>query len=80
MPLLLVVKLEKILNLKPDLILGLTWLKSSYKLLSRIAPTVLFHSPSMYDFKERLRYVAQVLGKSDRPDQVRLIFVAFLIL
>ncbi|WP_375471285.1 iron-siderophore ABC transporter substrate-binding protein [uncultured Nostoc sp.] len=62
--------LEKILSLKPDLILGLTWLKSSYKLLSSIAPTVLIDFPSMYDFKERLRYVAQVLGKSDRAEEL----------
>lgn len=62
--------LEKILSLKPDLILGLTWLKSSYKILSSIAPTVLIDFPSMYDFKERLRYVAQVLGKSDRAEEL----------
>lgn len=62
--------LEKILSLKPDLILGLTWLKSSYKLLSDIAPTVLIDFPSMHDFKERLRYVAQVLGKSDRAEEL----------
>ncbi|MFN6562894.1 MAG: iron-siderophore ABC transporter substrate-binding protein [Nostoc sp. ChiSLP01] len=62
--------LEKILSLKPDLILGLTWLKNSYGLLSKIAPTVLIDFPSMYDFKERLRYVAQVLGKSDRAEEL----------
>ncbi|MBH8571734.1 ABC transporter substrate-binding protein [Nostocaceae cyanobacterium CENA369] len=62
--------LEKILSLKPDLILGLTSLKNSYGLLSQIAPTVLIDFPSMYDFKERLRYVAQVLGKSDRAEEL----------
>ncbi|MDZ7954626.1 iron-siderophore ABC transporter substrate-binding protein [Nostoc sp. DedQUE09] len=62
--------LEKILALKPDLILGLTNLKNSYKLLSSIAPTVLIDFPTMYDFKERLRYVAQVLGKSDRAEEL----------
>jgi iron complex transport system substrate-binding protein len=62
--------LEKILSLKPDLIFGLTWLKSSYELLSSIAPTVLIDFPTMYDFKERLRYVAQVLGKSDRAEEL----------
>ncbi|MFN6570073.1 iron-siderophore ABC transporter substrate-binding protein [Dendronalium sp. ChiSLP03b] len=62
--------LEKILSLKPDLILGLTWVKNSYGLLSKIAPTVLIDFPSMYDFKERLRYVAQVLGKSDRAEKL----------
>ncbi|MBD2164910.1 iron-siderophore ABC transporter substrate-binding protein [Calothrix membranacea FACHB-236] len=62
--------LEKILSLKPDLILGLTWLKGSYELLSSIAPTVLIDFPTMYDFKARLRYVAQVLGKSDRAEEL----------
>ncbi|WP_253274451.1 iron-siderophore ABC transporter substrate-binding protein [Nostoc sp. PCC 7107] len=62
--------LEKILSLKPDLILGLTWLKSSYKILSSIAPTVLIDFPTMYNFKDRLRYVAQVLGKSDRAEEL----------
>ncbi|MDM9379469.1 iron-siderophore ABC transporter substrate-binding protein [Chlorogloeopsis sp. ULAP01] len=62
--------LEKILSLKPDLILGLTWLKSSYELLSSIAPTVLIDFTTMYNFKERLRYVAQVLGKSDRAEEL----------
>lgn len=62
--------LEKILALKPDLILALTNLKSSYKLLSSIAPTVMIDFPTMYDFKKRLRYVAQVLGKSDRAEEL----------
>ncbi|MEH2443971.1 ABC transporter substrate-binding protein [Nostoc sp.] len=50
--------------------MALTWLKNSYKLLSNIAPTVMIDFPKMYDFKERLRYVAQVLGKSDRAEEL----------
>ncbi|MEA5605706.1 iron-siderophore ABC transporter substrate-binding protein [Nostoc sp. UHCC 0252] len=62
--------LEKILALKPDLILALTNRKNLHKLLSRIAPTVMIDFPTMYDFKKRLRYVAQVLGKSDRAEEL----------
>ncbi len=62
--------LEKVIALKPDLILVRTWFKDSYDLLSKIAPTVMSDFFSMYDFKERLRYMAQVLGKSDRAEEL----------
>jgi len=62
--------LEKIIALKPDLILVRTWAEDSYDLLSRIAPTVMIDFFSLYDFKERLRYVAQALGKSDRVEEL----------
>jgi iron complex transport system substrate-binding protein len=58
--------LEKILSLKPDLILGLTFQKNSYQLLSAIAPTVMFDLYESHDFKERLRYFAQLLGKQEQ--------------
>ena len=57
--------LEKILSLKPDLILARTHLSNSYKLLSKIAPTVIVDFSKLYDFKERLRYIANVLEKRD---------------
>lgn len=62
--------LEKILTLKPDLILAEESHKNSYKILSQIAPTVLIDPSDLYDFKERLRYLAQMLGKSDRAEEI----------
>lgn len=62
--------LEKIIALKPDLILVRRGAADSYNLLSKIAPTVMIDFLSMYDFKERLRYVAQVLGRSDRAEEL----------
>lgn len=62
--------IEKILTLKPDLILGMKFQKNDYKLLSVIAPTVLVDTyDQLYDFKERLRYIAQVLGKSQQAEK-----------
>lgn len=62
--------LEKILALKPDLILGMAFQKNYYELLSAIAPTVLIDHLKLYNFKEKLRYIALVLGKSDRAEKV----------
>ncbi|MDW7650660.1 MAG: ABC transporter substrate-binding protein [Bacillota bacterium] len=54
--------LEKILSLKPDLILGAEWNEEIYEDLSKIAPTVLI--PWMeHDVNEHLAIVADVLGK-----------------
>jgi len=62
--------LEKILALKPDLILGIAFQKNYYKTLSAIAPTVLIDNYELYDFKERLRYIAQTLGRQNRAEEV----------
>lgn len=62
--------LERILSLKPDLIVAREWQRSSYDLLSDIAPTVVVDYYSISDFKERLRYFGQVLGKSDRAESL----------
>lgn len=62
--------LEKILYLKPDLILSYEWQKQIYPQLSAIAPTVVIDSDSEVDFKKTLRYIAQLLGKSDRVEEV----------
>ncbi|MCU0571104.1 MAG: iron-siderophore ABC transporter substrate-binding protein [Oculatellaceae cyanobacterium Prado106] len=66
--------LEKILKLKPDLILD----RSStyqYKLLPAIAPTVLV--PDAYEapadqvfFKQNLRYIAKLLSQEDKAEAV----------
>ncbi|MEM8674917.1 MAG: iron-siderophore ABC transporter substrate-binding protein [Cyanobacteria bacterium P01_G01_bin.67] len=57
--------LEKILNLKPDLILGLEWQEKSYPLLSKIAPTVMIEEPEISGFKNTLKYIAEILDRSD---------------
>jgi iron complex transport system substrate-binding protein len=65
--------LEKILMLKPDLILGVK--ASQYKLLSAIAPTViipthLYTQNNQVFFKENLRFVAKVLGQETKAKEV----------
>ena len=73
--------LEKILALKPDLILNTDYSgdEQKYELLSRIASTVSVpnesHSSSkeleeVPYFKENLRYVAQLIGQESRADTV----------
>ncbi|MBH8553054.1 iron-siderophore ABC transporter substrate-binding protein [Nostocaceae cyanobacterium CENA357] len=63
--------LEKVLLLKPDLILMREYQKSTYKQLSAIAPTVVVDLPGLnYSFKENLRFIAQVLGESEKAEQV----------
>lgn len=63
--------LEKILLLKPDLILMREFQRKNYQELSAIAPTVVIDLPSMnYSFKENLRFIAQVLGKSEKAEEV----------
>jgi len=58
------VSLEKILALKPDLIIGSDGEKDIYEDLSKIAPTVLI--PWMeYDVDGHLEVVADILGKKD---------------
>jgi iron complex transport system substrate-binding protein len=57
--------------LKPDLILMREYQKSIYKQLSAIAPTVVVDLPGLnYSFKENLRFIAQVLGESEKAEQV----------
>ncbi|PSB47344.1 iron-siderophore ABC transporter substrate-binding protein [Cyanosarcina cf. burmensis CCALA 770] len=63
--------LERVLMLKPDLILMREYQKSAYKQLSAIAPTVVVDLPGLnYSFKENLRFIAQVLGESEKAEQV----------
>jgi iron complex transport system substrate-binding protein len=63
--------LEKILLLKPDLILMREFQRSLYPQLSAIAPTVGIDLPSLnYSFKENLRFIAQVLGVTEKAEQV----------
>jgi iron complex transport system substrate-binding protein len=62
--------LEKILSLKPDLIVGHIWQKQYYSLLSKIAPTVMIDTDSEVDFKKNLKYLAEILDRSDRSEEI----------
>ncbi|MDF5721950.1 MAG: iron-siderophore ABC transporter substrate-binding protein [Rhizonema sp. PD37] len=64
------INIEKILALKPDLILGLEDNQNIYPLLSHIAPTVLMHINSVRDWKSHFLQMATVLGKTERAQKV----------
>lgn len=65
--------LEKILQLKPDLIISHSRLKQIYSKLSHIAPTITlkedFPPPPSY-WKDRLNTLAVILDKEDRSNQL----------
>ncbi|MBW4672193.1 MAG: iron-siderophore ABC transporter substrate-binding protein [Cyanomargarita calcarea GSE-NOS-MK-12-04C] len=61
--------LEKILQLKPDLIINLSDDKSIYPLLSKIAPTVQTGWEGPRQWKEHFSFVAKVLGREDAYQQ-----------
>ena len=61
--------LEKILLLKPDLILGSTWSDENlYNQLSQIAPTVFVKTDDNRRWKDWLRKEAEALGKSQEAE------------
>ncbi len=57
--------LEKILKLKPDLIINLSDDKSIYPILSKIAPTVQAGWEGPLQWKEHFNFIAKVLGRED---------------
>lgn len=61
--------LERMLLLKPDLILGLNWEKTIYPLLSKIAPTVLDNWGGTDTWREHFNLVAEVLGRQERQQE-----------
>ncbi|BAY86129.1 ABC transporter, iron(III) dicitrate-binding periplasmic protein [Calothrix parasitica NIES-267] len=61
--------LEKMLQLNPDLILGLGISDQNYNLYSKMAPTVTFDYYHA-DWKDNLRLVAQALGKTEKAEQL----------
>lgn len=66
--------LEKIAQLKPDLILGWTFHEKIYSLLSRIAPTLLFpqdiiKSPDV-DWQKYTTYLATAFDKQEKAQQI----------
>jgi len=63
--------LEKIASLKPDLIFATYHLHHQiYSQLSSIAPTVVVDHNQFDSFKDRFRYIAEVLGEGDQANQV----------
>ncbi len=69
--------LEKILALKPDLILASRDLhKGIYNSLSHIAPTVMDQAKSNADWKEVTMLVAKTLGKTEKAEQVMVNYYA----
>jgi iron complex transport system substrate-binding protein len=58
--------LEKVMTLKPDLILGtIDENRDNYSLLSHIAPTVLVKMPNSGDWKESFMPAANALGQTE---------------
>ena len=64
------INLERVLALKPDLILGLAESTAAYSQLSQIAPTVLLDFEHSGEWKEHFAFVGDVLGKSEEVDRV----------
>ncbi|MEM9007343.1 MAG: iron-siderophore ABC transporter substrate-binding protein [Cyanobacteria bacterium P01_F01_bin.86] len=63
--------LEKILSLKPDLILGYRWQKAFYPQLSKIAPTVMIDNfTGGNDFKRNFKKLAEILGENDQAEDI----------
>ncbi|NJK53708.1 MAG: iron-siderophore ABC transporter substrate-binding protein [Leptolyngbyaceae cyanobacterium SU_3_3] len=63
--------LEKILSLKPDLIIGYDWQRNFYPLLSKIAPTIMINIYSNgNDFKRHFKYLAEILDRGDRAEGI----------
>lgn len=62
--------LEKILALKPDLILGADYLSSIYRQASYIAPTVFAKFNHSGEWKELFAFVAGTLGRSQQAEKV----------
>ncbi|MEH2391564.1 MAG: iron-siderophore ABC transporter substrate-binding protein [Nostoc sp.] len=62
--------IEKVLFLKPDLIIGMHFHQDIYPLLSHIAPTVLAPPGASGAWKESFAFTAHVLGKTKTAQQV----------
>lgn len=62
--------LEKILKLKPDLILGLDFHRAIYEQLSTIAPTIILKEQKHEPIKKNLLYIAQVFNKEIEAERL----------
>lgn len=66
-----VINLEKVLLVKPDLILGNHHYEAIYEQLSRIAPTVLYdYTENNSRWKDLTKFSAKVLGKSQEAEKL----------
>ncbi|MBW4642364.1 MAG: iron-siderophore ABC transporter substrate-binding protein [Desmonostoc geniculatum HA4340-LM1] len=61
--------LEKILLLKPDLILAWKYARASYSFLSQISPTVIAPYPGSQTWREHFNFLAEALGKKEAAQQ-----------
>jgi len=61
--------LEKILLIKPDIIIGWNAERQFYPLLSKIAPTVLFNFQADKNWRDLFDFVTQILGKQEAAQQ-----------
>lgn len=57
--------LERMLRLKPDLIIGYNWEAQVYPLLAQIAPTALSQSHNDVDWQKCFQFVAEVFGEQE---------------
>ena len=61
---------EKLLSLKPDVILGLDWDEAVYPTLSEIAPTVLDDWDGTENWRKHFNFIAEALGRQEEAQQV----------
>ena len=61
---------ERILELKPDLIIGGSYLNVNYDLLSNIAPTVVIQDDYSGQWKDVFMQYGATLGKTEKAEQV----------
>jgi iron complex transport system substrate-binding protein len=63
--------LEKIVSLKPDLILAMDFAHENiYQQLSAIAPTILIEYEKNYSFKKNLRYLAKIFDREVKASKI----------
>jgi iron complex transport system substrate-binding protein len=62
--------IEKILRLKPDLIIGFDYYETIYNELSQIAPTVLFQWDGNTPWKEAVRETGNALNQNEEVEQL----------
>lgn len=66
--------LERLKLLQPDLILGESWQKSSYDILNKIAPTLLFDDHSdpniVGSWQQDITEIAQALGREEQVEDL----------
>jgi len=63
--------LERLLALKPDLILGVEWAMADvYEELTQIAPSVAVPRASFAEWKDALRFTADVVGRSAQAEEL----------